>query len=240
MGEKTVRYKMKIDLNNWSTRLLCLFFATDLVFICIHLIHIYTSFAPSYLFSIEEERSYADIYQYIKEYWIVIGLGFVLLKRYSTLYLGWFLLFVYVLLDDTVQIHEKVGKMISDHLNFVPMFDLRAVDFGELLVTACAGLFFLIFIGTAYRFGDRFSRGISRSLIRMILVLALFGIFFDMVHVAIGSPTFKPILGLLEDGGEQVVMSVIAWFVLFLPERLQLANFSDSKKVREEALTINH
>lgn len=230
---------MKLDLNNWSTRLLCLFFATDLVFIGIHLIHIYTSFAPSYLFSIEEERSYADIYQYIKEYWIVIGLGFVLLSRYSALYLGWFLLFVYVLLDDTVQIHEHLGLIISKSLNFLPSFNLRPEDFGELIVSACFGLFFLIFIGTAYRFGDRLSREISRSLIRMFLVLALFGIVFDMIHAATRSPILQPILGLLEDGGEQVVMSVIAWFVLLLPERLQSKTLADFSKHRLDCVGIS-
>lgn len=230
---------MKIDFNNWSTRLLCLFFATDLVFIAIHLIHIYTSFAPSYLFSIEEERSYADIYQYIKEYWIVIGLGFVLLRNYSALYLGWFLLFVYVLLDDTVQIHEHLGLMISKNLHFLPSFNLRPEDFGELIVSACFGLFFLIFIGTAYRFGARLSRKISRSLIKMFLVLALFGIVFDMIHAATGSAILQPILGLLEDGGEQVVMSVIAWFVLLLPERLQLQTLADSSTNRPELVGIS-
>lgn len=234
---------MKLDLSNWSTRILYLLLATDLVFISLHLIHTYTSFTPSYvpsyLLSIEVERSYADIYQYIKEYWIVLILSFVVLKRYSALYLGWFLLFFYVLLDDTLQIHEKLGLSISNNLNFLSAFNLRAEDFGELIVSACAGLFFLIFIGTAYRFGDRLSREISRSLIRMLLVLALFGIFFDMIHIAIKSPILYPILGLLEDGGEQIVMSVIASFVFFLPERINSAPLSNSLDATQEVLSIN-
>lgn len=230
---------MKSDLSNWSTKLLYLFLATDLVFIAIHLIHLSTNLASSYLYSIESERSYADIYQYIKEYWIVIGLGFVVLSRYSTLYLGWFLLFFYVLLDDIVQIHEHLGLIISKFLNFLPSFNLRPEDFGELIVSACFGLFFLIFIGTAYRFGDRLSREISRSFIRMLLVLALFGILFDMIHAATRSSILQPILGLLEDGGEQVVMSFIASFVFFLPERLQSKTWTDSSNNRPELVGIS-
>lgn len=215
---------MKLDVNNWSVRLLCLLLATDFVFILLHLIHSYTSFSfisnPS--FALTQERGYADIFQYVKEYWIVLVLGIVVWRNYSHLYLGWLLLFIYILLDDTLEIHEKLGVIISDKLAFVPWLNLRAIDFGELVVSIFFGLFFLSFIATAYRFSDKISRKFSKYLILMLFALAIFGIVFDMLHIAVKSPLLEPILGLLEDGGEQIVISVITWFIFLLPERVQL------------------
>lgn len=224
---------MKLDISNWSTRLLCLLLATDFIFILLHLVHAYTDFISNPSFSLIQERGYAEIFQYVKEYWIVLSLGILLIKNYSYLYLGWFLLFIYILLDDSLEIHEKLGVVLSNKLAFLPWFNLRAVDFGELVVSVLFGLFFLSFITTAYRFSDRISREMSRALIVMLFALAIFGIVFDMIHIAVKSPLLEPILGLLEDGGEQVVMSVIAWFVFLIPERLQLSTLVKPTVVAE-------
>jgi hypothetical protein len=67
----------------------------------------------------------------------------------------------------------------------------------------------------------------------MLFALAVFGIVVDMMHVAINSPTLDPILILLEDGGELIVMSVIASFVFFLSERIHpapLSNYLDARQ----------
>jgi hypothetical protein len=95
---------------------------------------------------------------------------------------------------------------------------LRAIDFGELIVSACVGLFFLICIATAHRFSDRSSKQDSRYLILMLFVLALFGIVVDMLHIALQSPYWEPSLALIEDAGEMIVMSFIAWFVFNISE----------------------
>lgn len=230
---------MKLDLNNWSTRILCLFLATDLGFIGLHLIHLYSGFAENPSFSIETDRGYAEIFQYLKEYWIALVLGFLALRKHSATYLGWSLLFFYILLDDSLQIHENLGYGLSRKLSFLPNFNLRPEDFGELIISGCVGLFFLIFIGTAYRFSDRLSRKISRYLIRMLLALALCGIVFDIMHVALNFRILRTIIALLEDGGELIVMSVIASFVFFLPERIHSAPLSNSLDARQEVLSID-
>lgn len=213
---------MKLDVSNWSIRLVTLFLATDVVLIFLHILYVYTGVISNPSFSIEEERGYAEIFQYFKEYWLALLLCFLAVRGRSLLYLSWSLLFFYLLLDDALQIHEKLGYAISYKLKFSAGFNLRTEDFGELAVSALVGLFFLIFIATAYRFSDRLSKEISRYLIMMLFTLALFGIAVDMVHAAVRSPSLHTLLGLVEDGGELVVMSVITCFVFSLPERLQL------------------
>lgn len=230
---------MKADLSNWSTRILYLFLATDLVFISLHLIHIYSGVAPNPSFSLETDGGYAEIFQYIKEYWIALVLGFLALRKHSATYLGWSLLFFYILLDDSLQLHEKLGYRLSQQFHFFSGFNLRAEDFGELIISGSVGLFFLIFIATAYRYSDSLSRKISRYLIRMLFALAVCGIVFDMMHTALNFRILRTILALLEDGGEMIVMSVIASFVFFLPERIGSAPLSNSLDARQEVLSIN-
>ncbi len=220
---------VKFDIKDSSTRLLYLFLATDLVFIILHLLFINTDFISNKYFSIEEDRGYAEIFQYIKEYWIVLLLSVLAVKQRSILYLGWSLLFLYVLLDDFFAIHERLGEIVSERLFLLPMFNLRAIDFGEVIVSACVGLFFLLFLALAYRFGSRISREVSKFLILMLFALACFGVAVDMLHSMLRFSSLKDILGLLEDGGEMIIMSVIAWFVFRFSESLY-ANLNSLKK----------
>lgn len=210
---------MKLDVKNGSSRLFYLLLATDVVFIILHLIYEYSGILSNPRFSLELDRGYGELFQYLKEYWIVLLLGFLAVQKRSPLYLAWSLLFSYLLLDDSLEIHEKLGGVISNKLAFSSALNLRAGDFGELVVSASVGLFFLIFIAIAYRFGDRTSRKTSKYLIMMLCALALFGIVVDMIHILVLYTSLDPLLALVEDGGEMVVMSVIAWFVFLLPER---------------------
>lgn len=215
---------MKLNVNNWSLKLFYLFLATDIVFIILHLAYIYTGRISNISFSIAHDGGYAELFQYLKEYWIAILLCFVAVRKRSVLYLTWSLLFFYLLLDDSINIHERLGAKIANKLSFSTGFELRAQDFGEVIVSAAVGLLFLSLITIAYRFSERQSRKVSRYLIMMLFTLAFFGIAVDLAHVAFRSSSLQIFFGILEDGGEQVVMSIIACFIFLLPERLQSEN----------------
>ena len=205
---------MKLDLKDNSIRLLCLFLATDLVFIILHLFYLYTDFVSNSAFSLAQERGYAEILQYIKEYWIALLFGVLAVRQRSVLYLGWSLLFFYLLLDDSLTIHETLAEIITERLGLQAVFNLRAVDVGEFLVSAGIGLFFLFFLAISYRFAKGIPRQTSKYLIIMLFALAVFGIAVDMLHSLLRFSLFwEPLLAMIEDGGEMVVMSVIAWFV---------------------------
>jgi hypothetical protein len=212
---------VKLDIKDSSIRLLYLFLATDLVFIILHLLYVYTDFVSNSAFSLVQERGYSEIFQYIKEYWIALLFGVLAVRQRSVLYLGWSLLFFYLLLDDSLTIHERLGEIATKRLDLQPVFNLRAVDFGEFIVSACIGLFFLFFLAIAYRSASRIPREASRYLIIMLFVLAVFGIAVDMLHSLLRfSLLWEPLIGTLEDAGEMVVMSVIAWFVFKRNEAL--------------------
>lgn len=212
---------VKLDLKDNSIRLLYLFLATDLVFIILHLFYVYTDFVSNSAFSLAQERGYAEILQYIKEYWIALLFGVLAVRQRSALYLGWSLLFFYLLLDDSLTLHETLAEIITERLGLQAVFNLRAVDVGEFLVSAGIGLFFLFFLAIGYHFAKGIPRQTSKYLIIILFALALFGIAVDMLHSLLRFSLFwEPLLAMIEDGGEMVVMSFMAWFVFKRSESL--------------------
>lgn len=215
---------VKLNKDHWVVKLFCLFLATDIAFIILHLIFSHGALTSNVNFSLERDRGYSEIFQYVKEYWSALLLGFLAIQARSLLYLSWSGLFFYLLLDDSMKIHERLGSFISKEFSFSPMFGLRAIDLGELTVSALVGLFFLAAIAINYRWGDRFSKKVSKSLIKLLFALAFFGIVVDMLHIGLSrlplvGRFFDRLLGIVEDGGELIVMSLIVCFLFSLPSQ---------------------
>ena len=148
-------------LESFSLKLLILLVITDLLLILLYI----SCWLPSSsyigtaisnivphqeLLWITEDWSYAEVFQYIKELWIVAVLGLGYWKRQNILFLAWTLLFSYLLLDDSLSIHETIGSKLGDFFQFQDVLNLRSVDFGEILVSATVGIAFLIFISWGY------------------------------------------------------------------------------------------
>lgn len=220
MHHRQSNFLTTFGLDRWAIVLLCLFLATDLAFIALHLTYSYTSLLaldkliPVSVFSLSTDRGYSELFQYIKEYWIALLLGLLALRNRSTLYLSWSLLFAFLLLNDAAGLHEKAGVLLSKKLAFEGWFQIRAIDFGELLAAAIIGVLFLGAIAITHRQSDRSTRKFSKQLTMLLFALAFFGVPIDMLHVAMKTPALDPLLIALEDGGELIVMSLITSFVL--------------------------
>ena len=196
-----------------TQKLVLLFLSMDVVFILLH-IAFKSNFINVPLISIERDRGYPEVYQYMKEIWACMLLMILATRRPRLLYISWAVLFFYLLLDDSMQIHEDVGNAISQYLNFQPMLGLRAKDFGEIIVSAISGSIIFGFIGFASLKSDATERKRSMHLFILILLLAFFGIFVDMVHIA--SPGGDDIWALVEDGGEMIIMSLLLGYIFSL------------------------
>lgn len=207
---------MSLDTDNKADRFLLLLLVVDIVFIVLHVIYGHTALLPTRLFSLEQDRGYAEVFQYIKEFWIALMLCFVAIRKSHLLYFGWSLLFFYLLLDDAISIHERVGWYLSDFYNLNAMYGLRAGDIGELVVSISIGVPLLLLIGIAHYRSNPADRRISTILIVMLAFLAFFGVAVDMIHVIVMNTKLGGVVGIVEDGGELVVMSVITWFVFSL------------------------
>lgn len=201
----------------WSISLLILLISADLVFICLEILYS-LGYASEYKFSLGAERGYAEVYQYVKLFWIVLILLWFVFKMYQPVYGIGALLFFYFLLDDSLEIHETFGGHIVKWAGLVPAFGLRAQDFGELAVYALIGTFFLLAGWVAYKHSDALAKQASLYLLAGVIGLAVFGAGADMLHSMLEDrfPWTNTPMVILEDGGEMIVVSVICWFVYSL------------------------
>ncbi len=209
----------KLCCEPWSDtkKLLVLLLSVDVVFILLQIPY-HMGMMSSPMFSIETDRGYPEVYQYIKEFWIILLLfGAFLCHKPRLVYLVWTCLFAYILVDDAMSVHENVGRWAAAEFNLQPMFGLRARDLGELGFSAIAGSLLFSGIGMAYFFSNAQGRTITKHLTGLFALLVMFGIGVDMIHEMVSQG--KIVWGVIEDGGEMCIISLMAWYVFKLPPR---------------------
>ena len=185
-----------------------------IVFIVIHLSHTYWGSPASDLFDIEVDNSFSEIFLYVQELGIVILLFMLWRENKTVLYLAWALIFVYVLLDDSLLIHERIGVFLVDLWGVENNFGVRGRDITEVGVQLAFGVPLVSFAAWAHYFrGDRVSRKISITLFFLLALLATFAIIIDWFHVKIMIEGSKEIIGTIEDGGEMFIVTGILWYL---------------------------
>jgi hypothetical protein len=168
-------------------------------------------------FSLYRDRGFAELFQYTKILAIVLLLAGIALRA-GYRYLIWCSLFFYFLLDDALQLHERLGAAVAAGLEFPPAFQLRAQDLGELTVVAGVGVPFAVLLALVWWRADESFRRDSRELALLVGGLAVVGVVLDMLNMMLRVPLLAGLIGVLEDGGEMVMMSLICWYTyrLFL------------------------
>ncbi|MEM8721221.1 MAG: hypothetical protein AAGE84_18300 [Cyanobacteria bacterium P01_G01_bin.39] len=219
------KFKLSNYLKYFSARLLILLLITDSIFITLYLIYTFPDFHFSslildkfvlydHLLLLTQDQSYGEIFQYIKELWIMLLLGFGYCQRKKLIFLSWSLFYGYLLLDDALSIHEKSGAVVSNFLGFKEILNIRSVDFGEVLVSMMVAISFLLLISWGYATAKYRERKYSNILILLILTLSIPGIVFDLLQVMVSNnDILYSIFSLLEDGGEHIVISLTLAFV---------------------------
>jgi len=211
--------------NNFSfksaNRLLGALLIIDLIFIIIHIITCFLyfigkieNFGDYNILVLTQDESFAEIFQYLKYLSVIIMIGYLMNLEKAYAYISWVLLFVFFLLDDSLSLHESMGEVLVNKFNFKPMFGLRAVDFGELTFVAIVGMAILLSFVLAYFKGNLIFKRRTIDLFVLLAFMIFFGIGFDMLHEILGENLKVGfVIGLIEDGGEMVVMTLIVWYV---------------------------
>jgi len=194
-----------------ASPLLLLLLAGDALFVLLHLAHVATPVFQDPGFSLELERGFGEVYQYLKEYWIALLLLVVGLRQGAPVLVAWAGLFGYLLVDDAFALHERLGAAISGSLALPDGWPLRDRDVGEVLVAGAVGVLALAAIGVAHALSEPPARQVSRRLLRLLALLALFGVGVDAVHQMFAPGVWYTALGVVEDGGEMVVMTAVVW-----------------------------
>jgi len=209
-----------------ASSFLLLLLVADFAFIFLHFLLLMT-IVNDPLYSLERDRGYPEFYQYVKELWIIVLLLSICVRTGAVGYIAWVMLFGYLLCDDALEVHETLGEYIATRLYFVPLLRLRARDFGELAVSAMSGALLLTLLAWAYVRGSDTFKQSTKHLLLLLLALAFFGIFVDMLHVALRmGRQVRLLFGVVEDGGEMIAMSFIVWYVFLLNAREGDLDFS--------------
>lgn len=191
---------------------LILLLSADIAFVVLHLLHAYTPYAASDLFDVGKDRGFAEIYQYVKWYWITILMLGLAIHTRSIAYCFWALIFGFLLIDDACQVHERMGDIIATRFGYGTWLLLKPDDWGELTMGLLAGIVILLLIGCAFRLGNAENRKVSKKLCWLLGTIILFGVVIDMVHVILKFLPIGPVLAAIEDGGEMIVASMACWY----------------------------
>lgn len=188
----------------------------DLFFLSVHAVHtiyasLYTDRVPvlGWRWDIINDRTYLEIFGYLKMLLIISGLITVPAKKARRVYLTFTVLFMFALLDDALMIHETIGRRVADDLALRPFAGLRPVDFGELLFWAGAGLPLLgvAALGLVKTAGPDRANGLL--LLGALALLMVFALGVDMVHVVV-EHAFRGanlLFSVIEEGGQQITLS---------------------------------
>ena len=164
--------------------------------------------------SLGQDGGHAEVLQYAKTLWIGLCAAWLAVQSRQPVYAALAALFLGLLVDDAGQLHEFWGTRLADALALPAVAGLRAVDLGEVLfLGAWVGAVF-VFGVVAYRRSDRPARKTARWALGALVALAAFGVGADLLHQGVTGLVeingLHTLLTLVEEGGELVVMSVIA------------------------------
>lgn len=202
--------------NRYPYKLLVLLVAADFVFVVLHILTINTDLIHRKLFLIGKDYGYAEVYQYIKEFWVVVLLFYLFVRRPSYLLISWCFVFSYIFVDDAFRVHEQVGSFLTEYFGFTRALGLPGYQYGEFVFATIVGAVILIVLGASYFLSDRKHRGVSNSLLFLLAGFFFFSFFIDFIHEFFMDAELGWVFTAIEDGGEMVVMSVVAWYVFYL------------------------
>ncbi|HEY6919624.1 MAG TPA: hypothetical protein VI412_10185 [Tabrizicola sp.] len=203
------------------------FTSVDLVFILVHgvgfLLHRagLTGDVP-HLLRISDDWALPESFNYLKWLIIILALTRVALRDRWWTPCAWALVFLLILADDSLQVHETFGRLIAESANLQAGFMVEASDLGELVVFGLMGLSVLLLTGASFTSAGARSRGLSIFYGLIIVGLGFFGVGIDFIHQAVvydgtAHPAldfWKHVFAMIEDGGEMLVASLAAAFTL--------------------------
>lgn len=187
---------------------LALLVVADLAFIGADLVLNVLGPGVSPTMSVSEDQGHPEFFQYTKLAWAMVLLVVAARSFRAWNLLVWIPLFGYLLVDDATRFHEVYGSWIGNRLGIPPMWGLRTVDFGELIVNGAVGLVLVGIIALGLIGATPPVRRLFLQLAGLMVLLLVFGVAVDIVHMLMEGFWWR-VFGLVEDGGEMLVVSLV-------------------------------
>lgn len=119
--------------------------------------------------------------------------------------------FGFAFLDDAFAYHETMGGVIVEVFELRPVGGLRALDFGEIIAWGIAAAALAVPGLFAWRRCPQVD-GTALVLFGLFAGLVFFAVVVDMLHVLAGSFFLGNLVGLVEDGGEMLMVALALSF----------------------------
>lgn len=194
-------------------KLLAALIGGDLLFIVLHWVHVHTGILTSELWSIARDRGYAEMFQYLKYAGIMLALAQLFRKTRLPVLLLWIGVFGFLLLDDSMRIHERFGLGMVAWAHIPDFGTLRGRDVAELIYAAIGAAVLAPVLVVAYIRSSPMARAISADLLLLLIALLIFAVGGDTIHRLLSNTAFDGMAGIVEDGGEMLVLSLTCFYV---------------------------
>ncbi|WP_420271845.1 hypothetical protein [Occultella aeris] len=199
-----------LELRRPDLRVLALLFIAADLFLMVAYLYFRLDSPESWPWDIRNEHGLGERYQSLKQFWCLLVLGLIWVRRRSFVVFAWAVVMAYYLVDDSRRIHERMSVYLVDQL------DLGiSTSVGEFVWYAAVGAVLTVLVALGHRWADEATRRLSLKIGGYFLALIVCGVVLDFVH----DPFVEivPIdiaLTFLEDGGEQVILSLLTAFLI--------------------------
>ncbi len=191
----------------------------DVLFMALHWLHVHTGLLTSELWSIGYDRGFGEMFQYLKYGAIVLALAYSFHRTRLPVLLMWIGVFGFLLLDDSMRIHERFGLGMTAWAHLPDFGGLRGRDFGELIYAAIGAVVLTPVLVLTYMRSSPMARAISADLLLLLIMLLVFAVGGDTIHRLLTNTMFDTLAALVEDGGEMLVLSLTCCYVQTLRHR---------------------
>lgn len=157
--------------------------------------------------NVGRDWSIPETFNYVKWLGLALIFFFAFQRERHTLLLFFAVFFFLLMLDDSLQLHEQFGDMVSGSLYGHEGFKAYI----QALYWTLIGIGFILIVIKAYRAAPPAVRQRILPMIVPFIGLMFFGVFVDFLHSTISEEgtLLAGLLILLEDGGELLVISCL-------------------------------
>jgi hypothetical protein len=159
-------------------------------------------------FRVTHEAGLGEIFQYCKAAAGVVILTALAVRQRSFSTFAWALMFLAILSDDALSLHERAGDYLAAVFLLPSMGALRGNQIGELAFYGCLGVCCAIVLAIGWYRGTEHDRDLTRALFVWFGALGFFAVGFDVLSSSMRRSRYAPVVALLEDGGEMLIMSL--------------------------------
>ena len=167
---------------------------------------------PAETWGLSLDRAVPELYGYAMQAVIVVLLVILAVRAHSRVFWAWAALYLLVLLDDSLRLHEEGSHWLARTLP-ADLASRISQGNGELMVWAVIGLVPLVAVVVNHRRAQE-DRAVSRTIAVLFALLVFCAVVMDAVHEALSFGLFGWLMAVAEDGGELLTLGLTLAFLV--------------------------